>query len=348
VLTFVVPGSLHQITGGYLFDRRIVEGVTEQGVDVRVIELSGRFPDSDATAREAAARSLADLPDGSIVVIDGLALPGYLDCLDQHAKRLRLVGFVHHPLSLETGLTVGEATGYAELEAHLWRKMYAFLCPSTATAHALRQAGIPESRIAIAPPGTDKPSSMAARVPGEVVQLLAVGTVCARKGYDVLTEALAPLKPLPWQLVCIGSLQRSTEFAATLRATIARLALDDRVTLCGELPPKQLSRAYAVADAFVLPSFHEGYGMAYAEALAHGLPVIATTAGAITETVPPSAALFVEPGNLPALRDALQRIITDAGLRARLADGAMRAGAVLPDWSESIAHWLASLRRLTA
>jgi len=348
MLTFVVPGSLDQITGGYLFDRRIIEGVRASGRDVHVIELPGRFPDADAAAREAAARSLAELPDGSIVVIDGLALPAYDSCLAEHARRLRLVGFIHHPLSLETGLTSAEAVRYAEIEARLWQRMHAFICPSRSTTGALAEAGVPMASIAVVAPGTDKPVCVPRRIAGEAVRLLAVGTICARKGYDVLIEALAPLRSLAWRLDCIGSVERSPEFAQTLREAIARRALDARVTLHGELPPARLGAAYAAADVFVLPSFHEGYGMAYAEALAHGLPIIATTAGAIGETVPAAAALFVTPGNVDELRAALQRILIDADLRACLAENAARAGAALPTWSQAVAHWLAALNRLTA
>lgn len=348
MLTFVVPGSLHQISGGYLFDRRIVEGARALGRKVAVVELAGRFPDVDGTAREAAARSLASLPDGSIVVIDGLALPAYAECLGRHARRLRSIGFIHHPLSLETGLAPAEVARYADLETRLWRQLHGFICPSAATARALMEAGIDTARIAVASPGTDRPSSVSKRIQRHGLRLLAVGTISPRKGHDVLIEALAPLRSLSWQLQCVGSLERNPRFAGALRAAITRLALDDRIALRGELPSDRLDAIYAEADVFVLPSFHEGYGMAYAEALAHGLPVIATTAGAIPATVPASAALFVAPGNVDALRDALERIIVDAELRARLTHGAVLAGATLPTWNEAVAHWLACLDRLTA
>lgn len=348
MLTFVVPGALNQITGGYLFDRRVVEGARALGRQLRVVELPGRFPDADDTARDAAERTLAELQDDSVVVVDGLALPGFAGCLDRHAKRLRIVAFVHHPLSLETGLTPAEAARYAELETRLWRQMHACICPSAATARALAQAGVALPRIAVAAPGTDAPVSRRRPAANQTIRLLAVGTICARKGYDVLIEALARLRSMAWRLDCVGSLERDPQFADRLRASIARLALEDRVTLTGELPPERLGAAYAAADVFVLPSFHEGYGMAYAEALAQGMPVIATTAGAIPETVPASAALFVEPGSVDALRNALQRMMVDADLRARLTEGSARAGAALPTWAEAVAHWLASLDRLTA
>src|SRR6185436_16364190 len=103
-LIFLVPGSIEQLTGGYIFTRRIVEGLRELGRAVEVIELPGRYPDADEAACVAAARALAGLPAGTTAVIDGLALPGFVDCLAAEARRLRLIGFVHHPLSLETGI----------------------------------------------------------------------------------------------------------------------------------------------------------------------------------------------------------------------------------------------------
>ena len=119
-LAFLVPGPLDQLTGGYLFDRMIVEGLRAAGRIVDVIELAGCFPATDDLARSAAPTALAALPDGSTAVIDGLALPAFTDCLAAEARRLRLIGFIHHPLSRETGLPVDAARTYAALEARLW------------------------------------------------------------------------------------------------------------------------------------------------------------------------------------------------------------------------------------
>jgi glycosyltransferase involved in cell wall biosynthesis len=118
--------------------------------------------------------------------------------------------------------------------------------------------------------------------------------------------------------------------------------------LAGECAPARVSNAYADADVFVLPSHEEGYGMACAEALAHGLPLVTTTAGAIAEMVPASAALFVPPGDTDALRDALWRMMTDATLRMRLASGAALAARALPDWPAAVRVWSAALDRLAA
>ena len=127
---------------------------------------------------------------------------------------------------------------------------------------------------------------------------------------------------------------------------IGRRGLKGRYTFTGEWPPAKLTTAYAAADAFVLPSYHEGYGMALAEALVHGVPVISTSAGAIPETVPGSAGLLVPPGDAAALGAALTRFLDEPRLRAELAAGARAAGARLPDWPQAVAGWAAALDRL--
>jgi len=347
-LAFIVPGRLNQLTGGYLFDRKIVEGLRARGRTVSVVELEGCYPDSDDAARAASARALARLPADSTVVIDGLALPGFTDCLAMEAKRLRLIGFIHHPLSLETGLSPHQVAHYAVLEARLWPLLRGLLCSSAHTARAVIAAGIAEDRVAVATPGTDKPARVTPRAEARALQLLAVGTVTPRKGHLLLIEALASLRAFDWRLICIGSLERDAPTVAALRKAIAAHGLDDRIVLAGEQPSALLEVAYRKADLFVLPSYHEGYGMAYAEALAHGLPIIATTAGAIPDTVPPNACLLVPPGDVIALRTALQRALTDADLRARLAAGAAQAAAALPDWPAAVDRWVAGLDRLAA
>ncbi len=347
-LALLVPGSIDQLTGGYLYARRMVEGLRALGRAVTVIELAGRHPATDDAARASAAGALAGLPADATAVIDGLGLPGFADCLASEGRRLRLIGLIHHPLSLETGLEPGEARRYAALEARLWPLLRGVVCPSANTAQAVVASGVPPDRVVVAMPGTDKPASLARREPQGELRLLAVGSITPRKGHLLLVEALAGLRDYRWRLTCIGSTERDPGTAAALRRAIATQGLGDRVSLAGERPPELLSAAYRDADIFVLPSYHEGYGMVYAEALAHGLPVVATTAGAIPDTVPEAAALLLPPGDAAALREALRQLFVDARLRGRLAAEATRAATALPDWPTAAGHFAAALDRLAA
>ncbi len=343
---FVVPGRIDQITGGYLYDRRVVEGLRALGRDVTVHELPGQFPTADAAARDGAAALLDSLPDGAVLCIDGLALPGFDPVLKHHAERLAVVTLVHHPLALETGLSPGEAAVFAMLEARLLPRCRGAICPSAASAAAVRDYGVPAGRIAIVPPGLDRATRLAELREDGPVRLLSVGTVTPRKGHVLLAEALAPLAALPWHLTIIGSLERDPETAQQLRDTVEANGLGDRITLAGEAQPGSLGEAYAAADLFVLASYHEGYGMVFAEAMAHGLPILATTGGAIPDTVPASAGMLVPPGDRDALTTALGWLIRDGGQRRRLGAGARDAAAELPDWDQTARAFGAALDRL--
>jgi glycosyltransferase involved in cell wall biosynthesis len=348
-LALIVPGPIDQVTGGYLFARHIIEELRARGDDVCVIELAGAFPDADATAQHAAAQALAGLPDDAVAVIDGLGLLGFSDCLAAEARRLKLIGFIHHALADETGLTVDRVAFFQAAERRLLPLLRGAVCPSRNTAEVLIHYGVDRDRIAVIPPGTAKPAAARRRDAfHSPLHLLAVATVTPRKGHRLLIEALAGIDRAAWQLDCIGSLTRDLDCVAALRASISRHHLETNVRLLGERRPEQLPRAYEEADLFVLPSYLEGYGMAFAEALSHGLPVVATTGGAIPYTVPESAGILVPPGDVAALRDALTRAITDRALLAGLSDGARRAGAELRDWAQAVGQWRDAVQRLAA
>jgi glycosyltransferase involved in cell wall biosynthesis len=297
---------------------------------------------------EAGGATFAAFADGTTVVVDGLALYGLQQVITTQAHRLRLVAFIHHPLAEETGLSRAEAERAVWLEAAVLPRFRGVLCPSRRTAAAVERYGVSPDRIAIVPPGTAKPTAYRRLRRGPARALLCVASLIPRKGHCVLVDALARIRHFDWNLMCVGSLDRDPATTRAVRRKISAAGFHRRITLAGEWPPASLSRAYSAADIFVLPSFHEGYGMAYAEAMAHGLPVIATVAGAIPETVSRQAGLLVPPDDPPALAHALRRVIVEPALAASLAAGARSAGARLPDWPETTAEWGKALDRLAA
>ncbi len=154
---------------------------------------------------------------------------------------------------------------------------------------------------------------------------------------------ISRLQDLPWRLTIVGAADRDPPTAAALRRLIAQAGLDERIRLAGAVPADALQRHYRAADLFVLASRYEGYGMAYAEALAHGLPVVGTMAGAIPGVVPECAALLVPPEDVPALAAALRRLLSDAAARSGLARAARQAAPHLPRWQDSAALFASAL-----
>jgi glycosyltransferase involved in cell wall biosynthesis len=342
ILHLLLPGDLEARTGGSSYDRRLVTGLRVLDWAVRVHSLDPSFPMPTPAAVAGAARVLDTIDDGALVVIDGLALGAMPRIVAPHRDRLRLVALVHHPLALETGLSPSRAERLRASETAALHQVRRVIVTSPFTARLLGDFGVASDRIRVVLPGTD-PAPVAPGSTGGPVEMLCVGAVTPRKGQMQLIDALATLTHLHWRLSLVGSLERSPVTAAALRARITRHGLDGRVRLLGAVPDDVVDAWYAAADLFVLPSLFEGYGMAYAEALARGLPVLGTRGGAIPETVPPDAGILVEPGEPRVLAEALARLLTDAELRRRLRAGALRARARLSRWDSTAAGFAAAL-----
>ena len=188
--------------------------------------------------------------------------------------------------------------------------------------------------ISIVRPGND-PGPQAVGSNDGVVRLLSIGSVLPVKGYDLLIAALAGLDEMSWQLTIAGDRTRNPAAAAQLDADVQAQGLGKRVTVLGAVPPERVIELYLASDVFVLASRFEGYGMALAEAIAHGLPVVSTLVGAIPDTVPRGAGILVPPDDADALARALRRVIGDPAERRRLAMKARAAAAQLPTWQDS-------------
>ena len=345
---FAAPGDLDTPTGGFAYDKRMIAELRVLGWRGEYLNLGEGFPHPSALARAAAVAHLNEVPKGRPIVIDGLALGVLPEAAQTLSITHPLIAMVHHPLALETGTTPEQARALRASERAALAPMRAVVVNSAMTARTLiADYAVPEERITIAPPGTDRPAVMRRNTAaaGAPVALLAVGSVVPRKGYDVLAEALATLIDLPWRLTIVGDGSRDPACAARLREDIARYRLTPRVTLAGAVATDELAALYAAADLFVLPSRYEGFGMAYAEAMAHGLPVIGTTGGAIPDTVPADAGVLVPPGDAPALAAALRLLLESPAERDRLAAGARAAAAGLPTWRGSAELFARAIER---
>ena len=332
---FAVPGDLATPTGGYAYDRRMIAELGDLGWQADLLGLGDGFPWPSEATRMAALIKILEIPAGRAIIVDGLALGVLPEGAAQLAGRNPVLALVHHPLALEAGLSSEQADALRRSERAALSAVQGVIVTSAATARLVAaEYGVPAERITIAKPGSD-PAPLAAGSRDGVVRLLSVGAVVPRKGFDVLIAALATLGDQPWQLTIAGDRTRDLNATARLDADIAGHALENRVAVLGTVSPQHLATLYAEADVFALASHFEGYGMAYAEAIAHGLPVIGTTGGAIPDTVPSDASLLIPPGDMPALAKALRRVIGDSDLRQRLADGARAAAPQFPTWRQS-------------
>jgi len=301
------------------------------GWRVSVRALDAGFPFPSATALDHAESVLERIPSGGSVLIDGLAMGAMPGVVASQARRLRLVALVHHPLAEETGLSNDCVRALRLSERQALAAASRVVVTSRYTAGLVTAMGVPERLIRIVQPGTD-PAPVAKGSGASTLNLLCVATITARKGHATLIEALADLTGLDWELTCVGSTAMDPATVALLRDRIERLRLGERIHLAGEVDPTSLADRYDRTDLFVLATRFEGYGMALAEALARGLPIVSTRTGAIPETVPAEAALLVPPDDIVALSAALGRAMSNRELRERMARGARKARARLTGW----------------
>lgn len=338
----LVPGALDTLTGGYLYDRRIFRELSSLGWQTQAHALDPSFPEPQAPALDRARSTIAAIPDGRLLVIDGLALAGLTPLLEEIADRLRPVALIHHPLADETGIEPDRARRLEAAEKDALALMPQVIVTSAWTRQRLQRYAVDPHRIAVVEPGIDR-DEVPARAPSATLRMLCVATLTPRKGHALLIEALARLEHHDWTLRCAGSLDLDKACAARIARQIDGAGLASRIELLGRLEPEQVRREYAGADLFVLPSYLEGYGMALAEAIAHGLPVISTTAGAIPDTVPPKAGRLVPPGDVAALSAALDELMRDRAALERLEGAARSVAGSWRSWTDAAARFAAVL-----
>jgi glycosyltransferase involved in cell wall biosynthesis len=341
----VVPGNLDSRTGGYIYDRHIVDGLRARGWWVDVQSLDETFPRPTASAIAQAEQVFARLPDGMVTVVDSLALGAIAGILEQHRSRLRIVALMHLPLAADIGIEEDEAAQFGIAERRALGAASLVIVTGRSTLSMIADYGVPPLRVVVVEPGTE-PAPVARGSGTSRVELLSVGTLNRGKGYEELLESLTVVPSRDWHLTCAGSLSRHPPTVAKIRALVEARQLGEHVSLVGELSADKLEQRYDRTDVFVLATLRETYGMAVAEALAHGLPVVSTATGAIPALVGIDAGLVVSPGDVQGLTRALARVIGDADLRARLTEGARRVRPTLPRWDQAVARIAAALESM--
>jgi glycosyltransferase involved in cell wall biosynthesis len=341
----IVPGDIDdpaRPSGGNLYDRKIADGLAGIGWSVDEYGLPGDWPAPDASARQSLTATLGALADNALVLIDGLVASTATD-LPAFAERLRVVVLLHMPLAGAEARAVERAALSAAagvVATSNWTRNW-----------LIEHYGLEPDRIHVVEPGADAADATSEASGGE--QLLCVAAVTPAKGQDVLVAALAQVASLSWDCVCVGPVDRDPNFVERLRLEAARLGIAERIRFVGPRTGAELGATYADADAVIVCSRSETYGMVVTEALARGIPVIAAAVGGVPEalgwgTLEESTAahrsradstsgtlpgILVPEGDAGALAGALRRWLGDGDLRLRLQRAALTRREDLRDWT---------------
>ena len=326
----VVPDGIDdpaRPSGGNSYDRRLCSELTASGWDVRELAVSGPWPRPDAAALSRLARAVGAVRDGGLVLLDGLIASAGGAVLLPESARLRLVVLVHMPF--------GDVAVAADAECAVLSHARAVVTTSAWTrGRLLERCRLPPGQVHVAPPGADR-GGKAPGTPGGG-RLLCVGAVAPHKGHDLLLDALRGIASPAWRCTVVGPLDRDPPFVERLRRQAAVSGLADRICFAGPRVGEELRRQYRSADVLVLPSRLESYGMVVTEALAVGLPVIATAVGGVPEALGRTPdgvpGLLVPPDDADALGEALGTWLRDADLRQRLRRAAHGRRRALDGW----------------
>jgi glycosyltransferase involved in cell wall biosynthesis len=321
-------------SGGNVYDRRVCSDLALLGFSVHEHAVRGFWARPDASSFAALAGALEGIPDGAVVLIDGLIASTAPETLVPQARRLRLVVLVHMPLGDRPADDEARPREHAVLSAA------AAIVTTSAWARGrlLELYALSAEHVHVAAPAVDAADVAPGTATGG--SLLCIAAVTFDKGHDLLLDALMAIADLSWNCVCVGRLDRDPAFAQAIRRRLQEAGLGERVEFTGPRTGAELDCSYAAADVMVLASRAETYGMVVAEALARGLPVIAADVGGLPEALGQGAAgvrpgLLVAPDDAAALGDALRSWLGDAQLRVRLRRAALQRRDSLPDWSST-------------
>jgi glycosyltransferase involved in cell wall biosynthesis len=328
---FVVPDSIddpERVSGGNRYDRRVRDGLRAQGWTVRMLLVTGR-------GTGWTGRALAGLPEGALALVDGLLVVREPEAIVAHRSRLRIVVLAHMAASQAGDGAHGDGAP-ADAALAALRSARRIVATSAWTRSQLleQDAGDPH-RIVVAHPGVDPAPATTASESGG--RLLCVAAIAPHKGQDLLVRALAGFADRDdWTCTLAGSTAVAPDFVEALTAVIDAAGLAGRIRFAGVLTGAALAEAYADADLVVLPSRTESYGMAVAESLAHGVPVLAAGVGGIPEAIArQDAAMIVPPDDPWALRVVLQQWWSSAARRDALKAAALAARDAGRRWEDT-------------
>lgn len=363
----IIYGSLQTVSGGYLYDRKLVEHLRHHGDQVEIFSQSWRSGNESI----AYARRLADnlstsflrslrLAKIDILLQDELNHPSlfWLNRRLLPAISYPIVSIVHHLRSSEAR-PAWQNRLYRLIERRYLVSVDGFVCNSAATLDQVTRLVRNGKPSLIARPGGDrwrgagnvgrraKPLSETqiearAYMPGPL-RVLFVGNLIPRKGLHTLLAALAQVDSSRWQLEVVGRADVDVRYTAHIHRTIAAMRGGSHVRLAGRLSDAALVEAYRQHHLLAVPSF-EGFGIVYLEAMRWGLPVIAATAGAAHEIVTPGWDGFLVPlGDVHALAGTMASLIEDRGRLLSMSLAAKQRYLRHPTWEASMgaaAAWL--------
>ena len=343
----IIYGRLETLTGGYIYDRMLVEHLRRCGHRIDIISLPHRqYPRllfDNLSNRLFGKLAAADF---DLLLQDELNHPS----LFRMNYRLRkttdppIVAIVHQVRCRQPRSGLLNSL-YEIVERTYLKSIDAFIFNSNTSRHSVEQliAGRRPSLVAF--PAGDRLGFLASSAEAESralspgpLRLIFVGNVLPNKGLLPLIRGLAKLPFEIWRLTVVGSLAMNRRYIHQVEKSINAFGLKQQVALVGPKDGRELASLLAHSHVYVMPYSHEGFGMAYLEALGFALPVIASTSGAVKEfVIPGQNGFLIDPGDEKTILERIRSLHQDRQRLIKMSRNAMRTFHGRPKWKDTTA-----------
>ncbi len=341
----LIIGDTNRLTGGYLYDRKLVEYLKVKGIEVDVIgirEVPYPYILHLFSNLSLILRFFRRSRSYDFVLEDEMAHPALFlfNFWLRYVKRTKIVVIVHL-LWWKAAKGTLKAYFIKSVERIMLKNADLIIANSKHTKEEIKGMGIPGEFIEVVYPGFDLPLSSMERKKsyhthkGNSIKLLSVANCSPLKGLDTLIEAIHRLDNPAIALDVVGDDNFDLNYCKRIKEKVLACELEKRVIFHGLMEPKNLSGFYSEADIFVLPPFYESLGIVFAEAMSFGLPIIATNVGGIPELVEDGENGFlVPPGDIDSLVEAIDKLASDAELRERFGRRGYEKSKKLNTWAD--------------
>jgi glycosyltransferase involved in cell wall biosynthesis len=336
---FVIYGSLDTVSGGYLYDRKLVEYLRTQGDSMEIISLPWRNYAAHLTDNFH-FRLPANL---DILIQDELNHPSLI-AANAGKHSYPVISLVHH-LRCSELRPKWQNDLYRIVEKKYLQSVDGFIFNSQTTKNVVKGLMVKERPSIVAYPPTDRfgdvisENEIKERANSRELRILFLGNVIERKGLHTLLNALASVGQngiLSYRLDVVGSLDSEPKYAQEMQRNASIPSLRSSVTFHGALDNGLLKEMLRQAHVLVVPSSYEGFGIVYLEGMAFGLPAIGTMAGAASEIIADGeTGYLVEPDDSKTLAARLTSFANDRGLLARMSIKALRRYKAQPKWEQT-------------
>ena len=331
----VIYGSLNTLSGGYMYDRKLVEYLRAQGDTVEIISLPWRNYSSHLTDNFS-----FKLPANfDILIQDELNHPSLLGAnLGEHP--CPIISLVHH-LRCSELRPKWQNDLYRIIEKKYLQSVDGFIFNSQTTKGVVNELMVHEKPSVVAYPPTDRfgeaisEEEIKSRATRDPLRIIFLGNVIERKGLHTLLEAVGNQKSKV-KLNVIGSLTSEPEYAKRLQTYVSTNNLSSFVYFHGALDNEPLIEMLKQAHVLIVPSSYEGFGIVYLEGMGFGLPAIGTTAGAAGEIIEHGkTGYLIEPNDSSMLATHINQLASDRDLLGQLSINARNRYVQQPSWNET-------------